>query len=195
MTTSATHRGQGSSAAAPAQAATRRGRPSKRPKVTYSCEVCGTTKTVYDHPKRRYRFCSQNCNLINARSQRKKDPLAKTKARQRTSKYGKQQRFNNHKLSASNMLMRGKCALHPIYNDGNELHVTSDNLPMFAWDHIDRTIKTANVARLKGKTADVVQTEIDKCQLVCHNCHAMKGNQSQDWQPINKTNQTTLTLF
>jgi hypothetical protein len=195
MTAPQANRGQGSFAAAPAQAASRRGRPSKRPKVTYTCEVCGITKTVYDHPKRRYRFCSQNCNLINARSQRKKDPLAKTKARQRISKYGKQKRFNNHKLSANNMLMRGKCALHPIYNNGMELQVTLNNLPMFAWDHIDRTNKTASVARLKQRTADLVQTEIDKCQLVCHNCHAMKSKQHNDHIPVDKTNQTSLTLF
>ena len=195
MTTAAANRGQGSSAAAPAQAATRRGRPSKRPKVTYTCEVCGTTKTVYDHPKRRYRFCSQNCNLINARSQRKKDPLAKTKARQRTSIYGKQRRYNNHKLSASNMILRGKCALHPIYNDGQELHVTHNNLPMFAWDHIDRTTKTASVAKTKQKTADVVQNEIDKCQLVCHNCHAMKSKQHNDHIPVDKQTTNKLTLF
>jgi len=195
MTATQTHRGQGSLPAAPAQGAKRRGRPSKNPKVTYQCEICGITKTVYAHPHRLYRFCSQTCNLKNARSQRKIDPLATTKKRNRVNAFQKQRRSNNHLLSANNMLARGKCALHPIYNDGQELHVTTNNIAMFAWDHIDRTTKRANVAKLKGKDADVVQQEIDKCQLVCHNCHAMKGQQDQDWKPVDKQTSPQPTLF
>ena len=195
MTVTQTHRGQGSLPAAPAQGAKRRGRPSKNPKVTYQCEICGTTKTVYQSPNRAYRFCSQTCNLKNARSQRKRDPLAKTKRLERTSKYGRQRRLNNHQLSAANMHKRGQCALHPIYNCGQTLEVTADTLPMFAWDHIDRTTKRASVAKLKSRNPDVVQQEIDKCQLVCHNCHAMKSVEQNDHRPIDQHPNTQSTLF
>jgi len=195
MTVTQTNRGQGSLPAAPAQGAQRRGRPSKNPKITYQCEMCGATKTVYPNHNRAYRFCSQTCNLKNARSRRKRDPLAKKKAKQRVNAYQKRRRSNNHLLSANNMLARGKCALHPIYNDGQELQVTTNNIAMFAWDHLDRTTKRANVARLKSKDADAVQEEIDKCQLVCHNCHAMKGQQDQDWIPVDKQTSLQPTLF
>jgi hypothetical protein len=117
-------------------------------------------------------------------------------ARTTTKKYGqhthdpnasrKKATQKNHALSHQNMLQRGKCALHPIYNNGQELHVNANNVAMFAWDHIDRTLKTANVARLKTRKAQTVQNEIDKCQLVCHNCHAMKSRQHNDHHPINK---------
>lgn len=93
------------------------------------------------------------------------------------------------------MLQRGRCALHPTYNNGSELHVTIDNLPMFAWDHIDRTLKYANVAKLKHRNAEQLQTEIDKCQLVCHNCHAMKSKEHNDHVPVDKQTANKLTLF
>lgn len=186
MTVAQSHRGQGSSAAAPAQGAQRRGRPSKNPKVTYTCELCGTTKTVYQHHRRAYRFCSQTCNLINARAQRKPDPLAASKKRHRRSNFDKQRRAKNHEISRQNMHKRGQCALHPIYNNGQTLEVTPDTLPMFAWDHIDRTTKTASVAKLKDRNPQTLQNEIDKCQLLCHNCHAMKSREHNDHYPIDK---------
>jgi hypothetical protein len=186
MTDTQAHRGQGSSAAAPAQGAQRRGRPSKNPKVTYTCELCGTTKTVYQHHSRAYRFCSQTCNLINARAQRKPDPLAASKKRHRRSNFDKQRRAKNHEISRQNMHKRGQCALHPIYNNGQTLEVTPNTLPMFAWDHIDRTTKTASVAKLKDRNPQTLQNEIDKCQLLCHNCHAMKSREHNDHYPIDK---------
>ena len=93
------------------------------------------------------------------------------------------------------MKLRGRCSLHPIYNAGTELIVNDENLPMFCWDHIDRTEKTDNVARLLKKTEQLVQQEIDKCQLLCHNCHAMKGLQDGDHFSIEKQNNKQKTLF
>jgi hypothetical protein len=187
MTIAQANRGQGSLPAAPAQGAKRRGRPLRNPKITYTCEICGTSKTVYQSPKRSYRFCSPNCNLINARAQRKLDPLATSKRRERVSNFSKQRRITNHEISKQNMHKRGQCALHPIYNNGQTLEVTPDTLPMFAWDHIDRTTKTASVAKLKDRNPQTLQNEIDKCQLLCHNCHAMKSREHNDHYPINKT--------
>ena len=94
------------------------------------------------------------------------------------------------------MKLRGRCVLHPIYNAGTELIVNDENLPMFCWDHIDRTLKTANVARLLSKTNEqAIQQEIDKCQLLCHNCHAMKGIQEGDYYSIDKQTHKHETLF
>jgi hypothetical protein len=191
MTITQANRGQGSLPAAPAQGAKRRGRPSKHDKVTYTCENCGTLKTVYAHPNRRYRACSRTCNALLARTTTKKYG----KRTHNASASRKKATQKNHALSHQNMLQRGKCALHPIYNDGQELHVTIKNVAMFAWDHIDRTLKTANVARLKTRKAETVQNEIDKCQLVCHNCHAMKSMEQNDHRPIDKQTNPQHTLF
>ena len=94
------------------------------------------------------------------------------------------------------MKLRGRCALHPIYNAGTELIVSDENLPMFCWDHIDRTQKTANVSQMMGKANELlIQQEIEKCQLLCHNCHAMKGIQEGDHFSIQKQINKQETLF
>lgn len=176
--------GQGA-CAAPAQA--KRGRPKSRQTITYSCQTCGTSKTVAKDHNRVYKYCSMAC----IRGKRKPNPN-KIKHAQ---KHHKTRTINNRILSHTNMKLRGRCALHPVYNDGQELIVTENNLPMFCWDHIERTKKTANVARLLKTNEQTVQQEIDKCQLLCHNCHAMKGLQHGDHHAINKQTNKQETLF
>ena len=177
--------GQGA-CAAPAQA--KRGRPKTRQTITYSCQTCGTSKTVYPNANRVYKYCSMAC----IRGKRTANP----NKLKRVYTYEKARRKDNRTLSHTNMKLRGRCALHPIYNAGTELIVNDENLPMFCWDHIDRTLKTANVARLLSKTNEqAVQQEIDKCQLLCHNCHAMKGIQEGDHYSIDKQTHKHETLF
>ena len=180
--------GQGA-CAAPAQA--KRGRPKTRQTVTYACQTCGTSKTVYKDANRVYKYCSMAC----IRGKRTASPNSKNNRRRQLSGYEKKRRKDNRTLSHTNMKLRGRCALHPIYNAGTELIVSDENLPMFCWDHIDRTQKTTNVARLLKKTEELVQQEIDKCQLLCHNCHAMKGMQDGDHYSIKKQTTKQETLF
>jgi len=182
------NRGQGA-CAAPAQA--KRGRPKTRQMITYSCQTCGTSKTVPKDHNRVYKYCSMAC----IRGKRKANPLSKSKKLQRTNLAQKQRTKDNRVLSHTNMKLRGRCVLHPIYNAGIELIVTDENLPMFCWDHIERSEKTANVARLLKTNEQAVQQEIDKCQLLCHNCHAMKGIQQGDHYSIEKQTHKTETLF
>jgi len=48
----------------------------------------------------------------------------------------------------------------------------------FAFDHLDPTIKTAAISKMvnrpKKYTVAVIETEIAKCELVCHCCHAFR---------------------
>jgi hypothetical protein len=108
----------------------------------------------------------------------------------------KRRRTNGRLLSHANMKKRGRCALHPIYNAGQELTVTSKNLPMFCWDHLDRNQKTSNVAKMLGKKdEETIQREINKCQLLCHNCHHMKSIEQGDHKSIEKQKTKHQTLF
>ena len=177
--------GQGA-CAAPAQA--KRGRPKTRQMITYTCQTCGTSKSVYPNGNRVYKYCSMAC----IRGKRKPNP----NKRKHGNSYNKKRRTDNRTLSHTNMKLRGCCALHPIYNAGTELIVNDENLPMFCWDHIERTQKTANVSKLLAKTNEqTIQQEIDKCQLLCHNCHAMKGLQDGDHYSIEKQTTKQETLF
>lgn len=65
------------------------------------------------------------------------------------------------------------------------------NHVMFAWDHIDRATKSFTISQarkhLKVDSAqDTLKAEIDKCQLMCHNCHAHKTWIERDHDPVDK---------
>ena len=127
-----------------------------------------------------------------------KTPSAKAilNHRARSREQFKQRRTINRRISHSNMHQRGKCELHPIYHNGQNMAVTNDNLPMFAWDHLDRTTKKDTIAKLIDvSTPNAIQTEIDKCQLVCHNCHAMKTKENKDYSVATYINPHQPTLF
>jgi hypothetical protein len=59
-----------------------------------------------------------------------------------------------------------------------ELPCENWNVVMFAWDHIDRTLKTVTLSQaFKLRVDDALQRiehELTNCQLLCHNCHTFK---------------------
>ena len=42
------------------------------------------------------------------------------------------------------------------------------------FDHLDSSLKTAEVSRLKHMRLEIVLQEIAKCELVCANCHRIR---------------------
>ena len=42
------------------------------------------------------------------------------------------------------------------------------------FDHIDRTTKKYNITRKVDRTFDILKEELDKCQLLCYDCHKVK---------------------
>ncbi len=43
-----------------------------------------------------------------------------------------------------------------------------------AFDHLDPDDKYRGVAQMLCFSVETIQKEIDKCELVCHNCHALR---------------------
>lgn len=56
----------------------------------------------------------------------------------------------------------------PCTDCGNEFHHAA-----MQWDHIG-TDKAYNLSRLKGWGVQAILKEIEKCELVCSNCHAIR---------------------
>ncbi len=52
------------------------------------------------------------------------------------------------------------------------------------YDHRDKKTKKASISFFKGKlrTISVILEEIDKCDLVCANCHADRTYKRKDWE-------------
>lgn len=44
------------------------------------------------------------------------------------------------------------------------------------FDHRDGVEKLFNVSEMRGQCKDIIMTEISKCDLVCANCHAIRGH-------------------
>jgi len=67
----------------------------------------------------------------------------------------------------------------------------------FAWDHIDPNIKAFSLSKAPAKTWDEINAELDKCELVCHNCHAIRtyheGHNRTERRQL--TNEIQPTLF
>jgi len=95
-------------------------------------------------------------------------------------------------------LQLGKCVLHPFYNDGQNFLCTQSRLPAFCFDHIDRSTKLASISQMIGRaTRQEIIDEIDKCWLLCANCHQIKTYENKDYLSIEQI-QTELkqpTLF
>ena len=53
------------------------------------------------------------------------------------------------------------------------LKVTLDNWIIFEWDHIDPTIKSFGLSRAKNQSVQAIIEELEKCQLLCSNCHQL----------------------
>ena len=95
-------------------------------------------------------------------------------------------------------LQHGRCALHALYNNGQEYYCTPDTLRAFCWDHIDRNSKLATVSQMVGSaTQQQLLDEIAKCWLLCANCHQLKSHDNKDYLPLKKVNamKNELTLF
>lgn len=57
------------------------------------------------------------------------------------------------------------------------------NIICLQFDHLDPTKKEHNVSNMigKGMSHIKIQAEIDKCQVLCANCHFIKTSQQFNW--------------
>jgi hypothetical protein len=65
------------------------------------------------------------------------------------------------------------------------------NHVMFAWDHLDRSEKSFTISQAASVVKinnlhETLNAEINKCQLMCHNCHAYKTWLERDHDPVDR---------
>ena len=54
------------------------------------------------------------------------------------------------------------------------------------FDHIDRSKKFKNISDLKPKASlKIINIEINKCNVLCANCHAEKTDKNKDYERFN----------
>ena len=85
----------------------------------------------------------------------------------RTFGYGNFERAKKYDFVRQQKIERGQCADCGFYCD-DITHVC------FAWDHIEPQHKAFNLSKAHRYTWQEIIDEIAKCELVCHNCHAIR---------------------
>ena len=129
----------------------------------------------------------------NARYQRlKATGQIKTKGRNQ-GKLGQPRDIYIRDYNIQRKLEAGKCV-------ECELPCENWNHVMFAWDHIDRSTKLFTISQARkhvttNNVHDLMKTEIDKCQLMCHNCHAYKTWVERDHDPVDRETKIVWGLF
>lgn len=55
-----------------------------------------------------------------------------------------------------------------------ELKITRTNATMFEWDHKNPSEKEYGIAKMNMRKDELFYKEIEKCDMVCSNCHAIR---------------------
>jgi hypothetical protein len=55
-----------------------------------------------------------------------------------------------------------------------EIEATEENLCIFDFHHLDRSKKDPNFSKIKSKSWDKIEKEIEGCALLCANCHRLE---------------------
>ena len=146
-----------------------------------NCKNCNKQLTNHGSGRPR-RFCNKRCSL----DLRKKNYVSKGPRTGRTAI--NLSTTEAHKLVNDAKIKFGKCVLHSLYNNGDDYVCTPDRLRAFCWDHIDRKTKISTIARMiGGSTRQELIDEINKCWLVCANCHQIKTYENMEYLKITKS--------
>jgi hypothetical protein len=139
--------------------------------IEIKCERCG--KPSLWTGGRRKRFCSPTC----ARGKRNGNQPRQPKE---PGSYGQIHTRRSRQLK----IERGKCA------DCNMV-ITEHNVVCIDWDHRNPSDKTFTISYMVGRVKwETIKAEIDKCDAVCRNCHALRTHHGQHWHnPRNPTKQ------
>lgn len=129
----------------------------------YDPEEYQKNKTSY--AARQQKYCKNNRDVINERQRkyRKTEPAKYSEARKR--RRDKLRVLYNEYMSDKSC---SKCG----YSDRRAL----------VWHHIDPSSKKAGVYSFISKCSawDTILKEIEKCECLCHNCHNILHNHTED---------------
>lgn len=145
-----------------------------------TCSVCKAKKDInefYVRDKSKNRFHSQckDCyKLKRAES-----------AKVHYEKYGDAYRQRARDRKAKLKKERREQLLEYLYGKSCE-HCGNDDVRVLEFDHIDPSLKSFGIARAIGdvrKWDDILQ-EIQKCRILCANCHRIVTAEQQNWRKM-----------
>jgi hypothetical protein len=138
----------------------------KTPK-TVTCQRCGKTLVQIGNKPRKW--CDWQCRTPKTSS---RTPQIKGRDKKQ---YARERRAWHKAITDNEKLARGHC------HDCN-MNVTQNNLVCFAFDHRDPQQKAFTISYELGRVTDKrIIDEMAKCDVVCHNCHALRTHHNKHW--------------
>lgn len=127
------------------------------------CERCGTPSLWKGG--RRKRFCSPTCAHGHRNGNKPRQPVEPGSLQQRQTK-----------RSRALKIARGNCV-------DCQMVITEHNVYCIDWDHRNPNEKAFTIAYVIGRMAwDKIEKEIQKCDAVCRNCHALRTHHGKHWE-------------
>ena len=163
-----------------------------------TCIMCNSSisNVGSGRPKK---YCGNHCKAKHER--RKAQMRLVSRKRHKPAQTVSSIRANNRQLLNAWKHEQSECALHQFYNNGERKYVVVGLEYLFDMDHIDRTKKHKNIAKMMGnnsklhnnktgmrqkRTVEDLIEEMSKCQLVCAECHRRKTVEQREWVSITK---------
>lgn len=141
--------------------------PLTPPIIMQICSICGLNKSLDNFTKSRRKWCRQCISKYDKDryKQRTKEERARCLEKRNKNK-------ENNKTKLLEFLKNKKC------EDCGEKDVV-----VLEFDHIDPKTKKFSIgdAISSGKTWKRIKIEIDKCRILCANCHRRRTSKQQQW--------------
>ena len=150
-----------------------------------NCLNCGAN-IVQQGSGRRKKWCNKKCYQNDPVIKGQKTQTAKRHYWKDRTPSTKWRLETNKQILTAEKLLRGECALHPFYNNGERKYVMPGLEYLFDMDHIDRNDKHKTIAKMMRDTEKQFREEMAKCQMLCVECHRRKTVESRDWVQIVK---------
>ena len=128
---------------------------------TKTCSTCNEEKGIEHFTKgRKCKTCHNKWHNNYYHTKNKQKHIAAIKVQNKNNKMANRAKFLKY--------MEGKCCAH----------CGEDDIVVLEFDHIDPSTKKNSVANLLGQGSytawKTIKEEIDKCQILCANCHRRK---------------------
>jgi hypothetical protein len=122
------------------------------------CSGCSAEKPLSDFPSDKSKSDGRHSRCKECHKKRYRT-LDRAVINARFTPWSREQRRSNKKLAVE--FMGGKCSRCGIVGPA----------VIYDFHHIDPTTKKANVGRLMSNSFANIKIELEKCSMVCFNCH------------------------
>ena len=143
--------------------------------IMKSCSKCKLAK-----PSSAFSLKNKERETLNAYCKECSNEYHKGHYMRNKSYYSAKRKFNNDRVtSATRKLLAQYLASHPCVDCGET------DLIMLEFDHV-RGIKSNNIATMlrNAKKWEAIESEIQKCEVRCSNCHKRRTAQQLGWKKL-----------